>query len=101
MIEIVPGAAERTVITGDNRRADRGQWLAFVLGLTGLVGAIGVILRGYGAEGSVIFGATLVALVGTFYLRPPDAPAGAGTEGPVACSRVSEMESTVGSLGVR
>lgn len=51
-------------------RNDRDRLLgvvcAFVLALLGLVGAFVLVLKGHSVEGSVLGGATLVMLVGTF-----------------------------------
>jgi uncharacterized membrane protein len=57
---------EKTVIEGDNKRAFRGQWMAFCIGLAGLtVGCIG-LFTGHAYEGSIIATATLGGLAASF-----------------------------------
>lgn len=57
---------EKTVIEGDNRRADRGQRFGFIVAMTAIIG--GFVLIGMGKNGygiAAILGA-LASLVGSF-----------------------------------
>jgi uncharacterized membrane protein len=64
---------EKTVIKGDSRRANIAQWLAFVLGLTALIGGVMLILKGKDGFGfAAIIGALatlLTAFIGGAILR--------------------------------
>jgi uncharacterized membrane protein len=64
---------EKTVIKGDNRRANIAQWLSFALGMTALTGGVMLILKGKDGFGfASIIGALatlLTAFVGGAILR--------------------------------
>jgi uncharacterized membrane protein len=57
---------ETRVIGSNTRLAGRGQWFAFILGLSGLVGAMLLIHEGRELGGATAFLASLVSLVGVF-----------------------------------
>ncbi|MDR1249035.1 MAG: DUF2335 domain-containing protein [Treponema sp.] len=52
---------EKTVIKGDNRRADIAQWLSFAIGITALVGGFLLILKGKDGFGF----ASIIGALGT------------------------------------
>ena len=58
---------ERTVIEGDNRRADRAQWLSFFLALA--FGGMGVylVMNGIDILGYISLIGAITALVGAFF----------------------------------
>jgi uncharacterized membrane protein len=81
--DIVPGAAERiislmeqqsmhrmsierSVLEGDSRRADRGQWMGFSLALVGIILGAYLISLGFIFTGSAIVTVPLVSLVAIF-----------------------------------
>jgi uncharacterized membrane protein len=59
-------ALEERVITGNQRRADRGLFVGGTIGVVGLLIGGWVAVSGYEVAGAAIAGADLVSLVGTF-----------------------------------
>lgn len=59
---------EKTAVTSQERRTNRGQWMAFLIVLATLGGAIYLGSIGQGWPGLGLFGLTLVAIV-TAFLR--------------------------------
>jgi uncharacterized membrane protein len=57
---------EKTVIKGDNRRANIAQWLSFALGMTALIGGVLLILRGKDGFGFASIIGALTTLIGAF-----------------------------------
>jgi hypothetical protein len=57
---------EKTVIKGDNRRANIAQWLSFALGMTALIGGVLLILRGKDGFGFASIIGALATLLSAF-----------------------------------
>lgn len=81
--DVVPGAAERiivlleeqsrhrmylekTVIVGDNKRANWGLISGWSIAILFLIASVALILAGYGAYGAIVGAVDLVALVAVF-----------------------------------
>ena len=81
--EIIPGAAERILQMAENQASHRqkienkvidsniknsqsGIILAFILGMTGIIGGIISVILGFNTAGVLITGGSLAAIVGTF-----------------------------------
>lgn len=81
--QVLPGSAERIFANFENQSKHRqqlevkvidngmeietrGQWFAFILGLSAILAGSILTLSGYGAVGAVIFGSTIAGLVTTF-----------------------------------
>jgi len=59
---------EKDTISRQQKRATSCQYLGFVIGMTGLVGAIYSILQGHEIGGSIFGGTALISLVALFVL---------------------------------
>jgi uncharacterized membrane protein len=57
---------EKTVIKGDNRRANIAQWLSFALGMTALIGGVILILKGKDGFGFASIIGALATLLSAF-----------------------------------
>ena len=75
---------ESSVVHGNERRADRGQWLGLAVALSFLAAATVLIALGHDAAGTILGSVDLVSLVGIFVfgktkqaveIRRPDPPA--------------------------
>jgi uncharacterized membrane protein len=58
---------EKTVVKGDNRRANIAQWLSFILGMTALGGGVILILKGRDGFGFASIIGALTTLLGAFF----------------------------------
>jgi hypothetical protein len=58
---------EKIVISGDNKRADRGQVLSFILGMTALIGGVVLIILGKDGFGFASIIGALATLLGAFF----------------------------------
>ncbi len=57
---------EEMVITGDETRSHRGQWMALTVALAGFVTAVALAIVGSAVVGGLFGGSTLASLVGIF-----------------------------------